>query len=222
MANMAGRAALMTIGLVLGGCGLVGESDDLDLGTVVPETRSDGEDGAGWRDILTTTSEQDTASTTTTGLSGGSEGGVFSDPQGSYELDVDRAWIPQHGSLTAEIEIWYLGRPRGPIAANLNVLTQLVPGVGLDEYLDLSVDNADLFINEFELISSGITQGTRDELGYMEYRGTQGGHRLHFLAYFAVRDGTAVVATLTASVDEFADARREAETYMQTLHALPG
>lgn len=219
MANTAARAALMTVGLVLGGCGIIGESDDLDLGTAVPDVRSDDE-GGGWRDGLTTTSERDTASTTTTGPSGGSEG-TFSDPQGSYELDVDPEWIPQHGSLTAEIEIWYLGRPRGPIAANLNVLTQLVPGVGLDEYVDLSVDNADLFIDEFELISAGITQGTRDELGYMEYQGTQGGHRLHFLAYFAVRDGMAVVATLTASVDEFTEARGEAEHYMQTLHALP-
>lgn len=211
MANVAGRAALLTVGLVLGGCGLVSESDDLDLGAAVPDVRPDGggdDDDGGWRDSLTTTSEQEAASTTIADRSGSERSGAFTDPQGSYELEVDPAWIPQHGSLAAEIEIWFLGRPRGPVASNVNVLTQLVPGLGLDEYVDLSVDNADLFIDEFELVSSGITQGTRDELGYMEYQGTQGGHRLHFLGYFAVEDGTAVVATLTASVDDFADARR--------------
>lgn len=144
---------------------------------------------------------------------------TFVDPQGTYEIDVDPSWIAQHGAIAAEIELWFVGPPSGQLATNVNVLTQNAPAVDLRGYLDLSVENADLLLEDGEVVDSGIVQGTYDQLAFMEYRGVQAGNQLHFLGYFTVDQGTAVVATLTSTEDQFDQVRREAEPYLQTLRS---
>jgi hypothetical protein len=64
------------------------------------------------------------------------DGTPFSDPQGSYEIAVDRDWDPAHGTIVAEVEFWFVAEPDDAFAPNVNVLTQAVPGMDLQGYLD--------------------------------------------------------------------------------------
>ena len=142
---------------------------------------------------------------------------VFEDPQGSYEIDVDPDWDAQHGRLVAEIEVWVVGESRDGFAPNVNVLTQLTPGLDLSTYLDRSVEEGPSAIPDFELLNSDVVDGIASELGLLEYTGTQNGRPLRFLATVAVRDGTAVVATFTAPPEVFDESRGEVEPYLLTL-----
>jgi hypothetical protein len=159
--------------------------------------------------------EGDTAGTSSTTHAGE----VFEDPQGSYEIEVDPDWDAQHGTFAAEIEAWIVGESREGFAPNVNVLTQLAPGLDMSAYLDRSIEQGPSALPDFELLNSEVVDGTESELGLLEYTGTQNGRPLHFLATVAVRDGTAVVATFTAPPGIFDETRGEVEPYLLTLRA---
>jgi hypothetical protein len=143
----------------------------------------------------------------------------FVDPQGSYEIEVDPDWEASHGTMVAEVEAWLVAEPSDGFAPNVNVLTQAVPGMDLDGYLDLSVAQAPAMLQDFELVRRDVVEGAANELGVMEYTGTQGGRPLHFLATVAVGDGTAIVATFTVPPEAFDDLRCEVEPFLLTLRA---
>jgi len=147
------------------------------------------------------------------------ETGLFKDPQGSYEMKVDPTWDPQHGTIAAEIEAWVVGQPEGGFAPNVNVLTQRAPGLDLSEYLDVSVEQGPSLIADFELVERAVVDGTDQELGVLEYTGSQNSRSLHFLATIALRDGTAVVATFTAPRDVFDELRPDVEPFLLSLRA---
>lgn len=76
-----------------------------------------------------------------------------------------------------------------------------------------------MLLEDGEVVDSGIVQGTHEQLAFMEYRGVQAGNQLHFLGYFTVGQGTAVVAILTTPEDQFDRVRHEVEPYLQTLRS---
>jgi hypothetical protein len=143
----------------------------------------------------------------------------FIDPQGSYEIDVDRDWEALHGTMVAEVEAWLVDEPDDGFAPNVNVLNQAIPAMDLVEYLDLSVTQAPAFISNFELVRLDVVEGTANELGVMEYTGTQNDLPMHFLATVVVSDPTAVVATFTAPAETFEQLRCEVEPFLFTLRS---
>lgn len=144
---------------------------------------------------------------------------LFTDPQGAYTITIGSDWDQMPGAFVKEVELWSIGLATDGMAPNVNVLTQDSLGADLDDYLDLSVEN----MGPLELIDRSTVRGPDgDELGLMEYSGVVPGgpdRPLHFLATIDVRDGVAVVATLTTSPDEFDDYREAIEPYLLTLQA---
>ena len=148
-------------------------------------------------------------------------GEAFSDPQGAYTVRIGKDWGPLPGTFVDEIETWSVAEPADGFGANVNVLTQAAPGMDLSSYLDLTVDSIDT-IDELTLIEASIVEGANgNQLGLIEYEGvvpgTPPGQSLSFLATFDVRDGTAVVATLTALPSNFESLRSEIEPLLMSL-----
>lgn len=144
----------------------------------------------------------------------------FTDPQGSYTITIDGNWSVLPGTFVREIEAWAVAAPVEGFTSNLNVLTQDTLGADLDEYLTLSVEN----LGGLELIDVTTVTGVKgNELGLLEYSGVLPGapsdQPLHFLATVDVRDGVAVVATLTTTPEAFARLRPEIEPFLLTLQA---
>ena len=135
-----------------------------------------------------------------------------------YDITFDPSWVANHGSLAAEIELWVVGPIADGFAPNVNVLTQLVPELDIDGYIEVSADSSPRFISNFELIDSGIVEGSSGQmLGFMEYLGALGGPLVHALAVFVLADGIAVIATLVALPDDFDELRETIEPLLLTL-----
>jgi hypothetical protein len=135
-------------------------------------------------------------------------------------MTVDRHWTEHSGSIVAEVEAWLVAAPSNGFAANVNVLTQSAPGIDLETYLGLSTKQGPLLIQGFRLVRSEVVTGTTGApLGVIEYTGQTGGRDLSFLAVIALRQGHAVVATLTAPTALFADLRTRVEPFLLTLQA---
>jgi hypothetical protein len=111
-----------------------------------------------------------------------------------------------------------VGPESSDFTANVNVITQPVPGIDLEEYLKASADAAPKQMENFKLVSRGfLTSASGSKLGALEYTGRTSGSDLHFLAIFGVSNGRAVAATLTALPVDFPRLRTEAEPYLRTL-----
>lgn len=142
------------------------------------------------------------------------DGAAFTDPEGRYTLTVPADWEANPGVAGEGIEVWLLGDSSGAVATNVNVLTEDVTGMSLQDYLDLSIANAGKLVEDFELISSEVVTGSAgQELAVMEYTGVG----LHFLGVFGMSAQGSVVITLTSSPDDFATYRGAAYPYMLTL-----
>jgi hypothetical protein len=99
-------------------------------------------------------------------------GTPFSDPQGSLR-DRGRSRLgPSARHDRRGSGIWLVAEPDDAFAPNVNVLTQAVPGMDLQGYLDLSVANAPMQMADFALVGRDVIEGTTDELGVMEYSGS--------------------------------------------------
>ena len=149
----------------------------------------------------------------------GPEGDLFADPEGAYQMTIPRDWQASHGSLAQGIEVWFTAPLADGFRPNVNVLTQAIGELSLDEYTQLSLDNAPSFIGKFELVDSRTEFGAHGtELAVSEYRGTTGVNRLlSFVAVWTVHDGQAIVATLTSTPETY-EAQREAWLpYLLTL-----
>jgi hypothetical protein len=118
--------------------------------------------------------------------------------------------------------MWSVAAPIGDFVPNINILSQILPsGTTLDEYLRLSIENAGLFIQKFELIDQRIvTADSGQVLAVMEYQGSVSGRSLRFFAVFGVRDDEAVAATLTVPPQEYMEIQAEVEPYLLTLELL--
>ncbi len=145
---------------------------------------------------------------------------LFFDPEGEYSIEINPEWAASHGSIAAGIELWYINDGTDGFAENLNLLTQQVGDVGLEEYLELSADSISVLLQDGAVLDQAIVPGSLgQDLGVLLYEGAVGNQVGTFLAVFAVEDGTAVIATFVALPDEFDDLVLEVEEYMFTLVA---
>jgi hypothetical protein len=144
-------------------------------------------------------------------------GQLYEDPEGEYTIRVDPAWEINEGAFAEGIEFWFFGPPEDGFSSNLNVLTQRIGNMTLEEYTQVSIQNAPAQIDDFALI--GVDQVRVDgvDLAIMDYTGTNSGQDLHFLAVFTVTEDRAVIATLTTPLASFESWREIVEPYMRTL-----
>ena len=136
-----------------------------------------------------------------------------------YRLTVPESWEPRHGALAQGIEVWLTHEAADGFAPNVNVLTQAVGNMTLDEYTEASIANAPAFIQDFELGDSRTVTGPAGELAVVEYSGKAGGAQnpLRFLAVWALHDGNAIVTTFTTLAENFEAQSEDVLPYLLTL-----
>lgn len=143
-------------------------------------------------------------------------GETFTDPEGDYTLLISPDWAEAFQlSPTKGIEVWKVAPVVDGFGANVNVLTQPAGGKDLQGYLDANEKAmGSMTVIDVRTVDAGGT-----ELGVFEYSGTPPGadRDLHFLSVISVADGTAVLATLTATEDAFTTLRPTVERYLLTL-----
>ena len=144
-------------------------------------------------------------------------GGVtFTDPQGDYTMEIDPSWESFNLGGVKEVEQWAVtAAPTDGFMPNVNVLTQSVPGIDLQEYIDLSLSN----LMGLTLVGTTTLEVDGSPMGLFEFVGVAPGSTmsLHFLAIVVVADGEAILVTFTAPDPLFAELRPDIEPYMRTL-----
>ncbi|HEX5240591.1 MAG TPA: hypothetical protein VFW20_06295 [Candidatus Limnocylindrales bacterium] len=122
------------------------------------------------------------------------------------------------GSFANGIELWLVGTPMVGFAPNVNVLSQSSFGLDLAEYNTASLRSAPKLIPGFKLESDKIVETDHGQMLRLEYLGkTVSGTKLHFLAYAAIADGTADVATFTAAGSSYSSLVKSVEPSLRTL-----
>ncbi|HEV8489401.1 MAG TPA: hypothetical protein VGQ58_06395 [Candidatus Limnocylindrales bacterium] len=135
-------------------------------------------------------------------------------------MTIGTNWVAHHGGFAEGIEVWAVATQEDDFMPNVNVLTQAIGDMTLEDYSALSLRNAPLLIADFRLLESRTARGPDGSLlAVLDFTGTGVGRRLHFLAVWTVRDGRAIVATLTTPVGSFDRIRATIEPYLLTLAA---
>lgn len=146
------------------------------------------------------------------------DGEAFTDPEGRYTLTVPADWEARHGVAGEGIEVWLIddGDDADGFATSINVITEDVTGMPLDQYVELSIANAPRILSDFELSSSEVVTGAAgQELAVLEYTG--GG--MSYIGVMGIGAEGAVVITLASSTDTAA-AMKDA-VYLPMLTLLP-
>jgi hypothetical protein len=158
----------------------------------------------------------------------GSQLQEFSDPQGSYTIDIDPRWKATANVSRPEVESWYTNTGTVKFRDNVNIVTQEIGEMDLDQYMQLVQDQArntvpDYSLREFRIVTvsddseTGATSKVPPQLGVFAYDGKSGGDDFGFLFVASVEHGRAVLATLTAGQDRFDRVRAQVEPYLMTL-----
>lgn len=209
---MAAVAAAVLVAAIAGGIGiaLLARDDGDESARRPPVGSAPPQDGAPSPTIPPRRSAPPTAPS----------GVEFDDPDGTYTMTIGAEWAAMSGALARGIETWAIGDATREFQPNVNVLTQDAPGMDLDDYLEVSVRGMRGL--DLELSDHATVTTAEGELGMMVYSGPVPGVAadLSFLAVFGVRDGTAVVATLSAPPDRFDTLRAAVEPYLLTLHVV--
>jgi hypothetical protein len=146
------------------------------------------------------------------------DGASFTDPQGTYTIDIAPKWTKLSGAPVKEIEAWRVALDSGGFTPNVTVLTQDSQGMDLGEYMDFSNQHLGGAHLDYSTTVTGIHG---NQLGVIEYDGIVPGAStsLHFLAVVDVRNGQAIVATLSSTESRFATLRDAVEPYLRSLQA---
>ncbi len=163
-----------------------------------------------------TKASDDSKSSVTTAAS--VSGTTFSDPEGDYKITIADSWEAHHDAVSKGIEAWAIAAPQDDFAPNVNVLTQKAGDISMGDYLDVSVENAPKFVDNFKLVHRGTLKNSVGEtLGVMEYTGHTSGKDLSFYAVVRLAGGNAVVATFTSPPDRYAELKTSVAPYLATL-----
>ena len=158
-----------------------------------------------------------------TGSAGaGLPGQSFVDPEGDYRITVPDDWEARHGVVAQGIETWLVAEVADAFGPNVNVLTQPVGDMTLDEYTEISIATAPNLVKDFEVLDSRTEVGPNGtELAVLEYSGEAGTDRpLRFLAVWTVHDGKAIVATFTTTPEAYEGQRDAVLPYLLTLEPV--
>jgi hypothetical protein len=156
------------------------------------------------------------------------DGVSFTDPQGAYTLDIDPRWRASEHATTPEVESWFTGTGTVDFRDNVNIVTQQIGQMALDEYMKLVTDQAhetvpDYDLREFRIVTasddpaSDTTAEVPLQLGVFAYDGENSGKDFGFLFIASVENGRAVLATLTTPEDRFDRVRAQVEPYLMTI-----
>jgi hypothetical protein len=150
----------------------------------------------------------------------------FRDPQGTYTLQIDPHWRATHNAASPDVESWFTGTGTVDFQDNVNILSQRVAEVDLDQYMQLVIDEAQKSVDkyalkEFRVVTTnpltGTTSKTPTQLGVIAYTGNRGGKSFGFFFVASIEHGDAVLATLTTAQDRFDKVRAKVEPYLMTL-----
>ncbi|MGD9792830.1 MAG: hypothetical protein AB7V43_05055 [Acidimicrobiia bacterium] len=217
---MFSAVAVLALGAqVAGGCGDGGivSAQLIDTSTTVAFSSSTTNPGS----TSPGPSSPRPSGSTAVGVGDASDGTEFTDPDGTYTITLGPDWTEAPNRAVKEVEQWVVADVKNGFAPNVNVLTQDVGDMSLEDYIDLSVRQ----MTALDIIDSTVIDiGGGDQLGRIEYAGTLGTgtnrRALHFLALFMVADGEAVVATLVTGENEFDKLSAAHEPYLRTLRHI--
>jgi hypothetical protein len=153
---------------------------------------------------------------------------AFDDPQGAYTVDIDPRWTANENATNPEVESWFTGTGNPAFRDNVNIVTQQIGQMDLDQYMQLVTGQAaktvpDYKLREFRIVSvddassSDTTAKVPPQLGVFAYTGKNQGKDFGFLFIASVEHGRAVLATLTTGADRFEKLRDRVEPYLMTL-----
>jgi len=148
---------------------------------------------------------------------------VFTDPQGTYTIEVPSGWKAFASAANKESEFWAVAEPANGFTANVSVTSQTIrPGSTLQQFVDSTSAAVASQLGSGKVTSTSITQGASAQLGVVEYGGVTSGTELRSLAVVGLSGHrTAVVATLTALPLDYPGLRRQNEQYLLTLNPAP-
>jgi hypothetical protein len=152
----------------------------------------------------------------------------FEDPQHAYTVEIDPRWQQTVNGTTPDVESWFTGSGNAEFRDNVNIVTQQIGRMELDQYMQLVTDQAaktvpDYKLREFRIVSvddatgSETTAEVPPQLGVFAYTGKNEGKDFGFLFIASVENGRAVLETLTTAQDRFDKVRAEVEPYLMTL-----
>ncbi len=148
-------------------------------------------------------------------------GVVFTDPAGTYRLTVAKSWI---SGTFDQPKSWFVDREQQAFNDNVTVTGEVArDDITLDQYLDITVDNAPRVIEGFVLQSRDtITLTSGERAGRLTFSGSVGPSKLalRFLAIIVLRGRRAMSVTLTATGAHFDTRVFENEPYLRTIEVL--
>jgi hypothetical protein len=152
-------------------------------------------------------------------------GKPFTDPQGTYTIQIGSDWVDHTGAVAKEIELWTVANEAGGFTPNVNILTQTVPaGLSLPNYLAATENQFKGVGGDTKLVRKQILQRPDGStLGLLEYTSSEfsvpKGKPLHFLAAVDIKGTNAVLATLTVDEARYTAVASTVEPYLKTLRA---
>ena len=142
------------------------------------------------------------------------EGEGFNDPGGRYTMTVPATWQADHEAIGGSIEVWYIAKPEDGFAPNVNVLTEDIRGMSVEDYTQLSIANGPRLLPGFELLKTDVVTGPGGhDLMTMSY--TDG--EAKYLGVIGMGADGAVVATLTSTPERYLSIVEESYPYLLTL-----
>jgi hypothetical protein len=139
----------------------------------------------------------------------------YSDSKYGFTIQYPKDWEKQVGALGSAVVM--LSPREGDsdeFRENVNVLVQMLPDkMTLDQYTELSLDQASKLITGFDLLDQGSTQLAGRPARRIHYRGEQGAFRLEWEQVWTVLGGQAFIVTYTADRDRY-------DTYLRTAEAM--
>jgi hypothetical protein len=150
-------------------------------------------------------------------------GEVFTDPEGTYEIDVGPTWsmgdASALGAQAAEIEFWDVGSRAEGLQPNINIQTQATGGMSLEEFLRISTEGPTAVPNIIE--SDVTTSSSGDPMILLEYqtRVLPDVPQQHLTAVAIASGADTVLATFTAANAAYDELIAEVEPYLLTLRA---
>ncbi len=127
-------------------------------------------------------------------------------------------WVERTDIATGDMlnAAWAIGPATDGLTPTVSVATEVVSGMSLSDYLDLSIQNLPRFFTSTQVGETGKVKGLDGStVATVDYTGDG----LRFVAVVAMGHGHAVIVTLAASPAVFEAVRDQAMPYLITVTA---
>lgn len=123
-------------------------------------------------------------------------------PKTPFAMDPPKDWQTYNSGAMGTLII-FIDIPRDNFAANINILTEKVGDLGMEEYQKISNDNLEKLITNFMLIKREKIAIQGVPFGMFEYTGSQNKLDLHIYQVFTIYQGSVYLFTGT-SLEKYA------------------